>query len=399
VTAERVAVGTEESAPAVEETRKPLRRRGWVTWVVLGAAGSWLAFVAAHRVLSGRVWWWNLPDLAPPPVFLAIPVLLLAVVPLARRARWVGATVALAAMTLGWPCAGVNLATLWYEPPPAPPDAITVFSWNTWYWDELVRTGPGDEQIHDADAFYRYLHAQKADVYLLQEYLYMERPDFTPLPVADPDRLRREFPGFHIALSGELVTVSRFPIVLERPLDLRPWLHRQWPDLPPADSQLPAYHTVKTLRTDVMIAGQVVSFYNAHLLVPITGLPARTGDTAWDSLARYDMRAANFRALAADVAGNPHSILLAGDLNTSPAMRLLRTLPDRLIDASPALDSLYPGSWARFGLWLWRIDWVFTTTDVEVHRYRMVPQGDESDHSGQLVVMSISDCRERTPCR
>jgi endonuclease/exonuclease/phosphatase family metal-dependent hydrolase len=399
VTAERVAVGTEEPVPAAGYTKKSPRRRGWVTWVALGAAASWLVFVAAHRVLSGRVWWWNLPDLAPPPAFLAVPVLMLAVVPLARHARRVGAAVALAALLLGWACAGVNLATLWHEPPPAPPDAITVFSWNTWYWDELVRTGRGGEQIHDADAFYRYLHARKADVYLLQEYLYMERPDFTPLPVADPDRLRREFPGFHIAFSGELVTVSRYPIVLERPLDLRPWLDRQWPDLPPADSELPAYHTVKTLRTDLMIAGQAVSFYNAHLLVPITGLPARTGDTAWDGLARHDMRVANFRALAADVAGNPHPILLAGDLNTSPAMRLLRTLPDRLVDASPALDSLYPGSWARFGLPLWRIDWVFTTTDVKVHRYRMVPQGDESDHSGQLVVMSISDCRERTEHR
>ena len=391
MTAGRSTVAALEPVRAVEDAGAPPRPGRWGTWALLGAAGSWLVFVAAHRLLSGRVWWWNLPDLAPPLAFLAVPVLLFALLSLVRPARKAGAALVLAALVLGWPCAGVNLATLWHRPTPAPPGAITVFSWNTWYWDELVRTGPGGEPIRDPDRFYQYLKAQAADVYLLQEYLYIDRRDWYPLPVNDLDRIRQEFPGFHVAVSGELVTLSRFPVVLERPVDLRPSLDRQWPDLPPAGSQMPDYHTVKTLRTDVLVSDRVVSFYNAHLHVPITGLPARDGDTAWDGLARHDMRAANYRALTADVAGNPHPILLAGDLNTTPAMRLLRTLPDRLVDASPALDSLYPTSWAGFGLPLWRIDWLFTTPDVDVHRYQMVPQGDESDHRGQLVVASVQD--------
>lgn len=382
MTAERAA------AAAAEGPVRAAGRTRWGTWVVLGAAGAWLAFVAAHRVLSGRVWWWNLPDLAPPPVFLVVPVLLLTVLLAVRRAGRVGSALVLSAFVLGWPCAGVNLATLWHRPPPAPPEAITVFSWNTWYWDETVRTEDGGGPVRDPDQLYRYLRAQAADVYLLQEYLYVDR-DFAPRPVTDPDRLRREFPGFHVAVAGELVTLSRFPIVLDRPLDLRPSLERQWPDLPPAGSSMPAYHTVKTLRTDLLVSGRVVSFYNAHLHVPITGLPSRGGGTAWDGLARHDLRAANYRAVAADVAGNPHPIVLAGDLNTSPAMRLIRTLPDRLVDASPALDSLYPGSWALLGMPLWRIDWVFTTDDVDVHEYRMVASGNGSDHSGQLVVVSV----------
>ncbi|BCL12358.1 hypothetical protein GCM10017556_00970 [Micromonospora sagamiensis] len=390
---------TDEPVRTAGDADRPARRRRRRTRLVLGAAASWLVFVAAHRVLSGRVWWWNLPDLAPPPAFLAVPVLLLAVLVLLRPARRVGVVLVVAALVLGWPCAGVNFATLWHRPAPAPPDAVTVFSWNTWYWDQLVRTGPGGEPVRDPDRFYRYLRAQAADVYLLQEYLYVDRQDFSPLPVTDPDRLRREFPGFHVAVSGELVTLSRFPIVLERPVDLRPWLDRQWPDLPPAGSSMPDYHTVKTLRTDLRVAGRVLSFYNAHLHVPITGLPSRGGGTAWDGLARYDLRAADYRALAADLADNPHPVLLAGDLNTSPAMRLIRALPDRLVDASRAIDSLYPVSWAGHGLPLWRIDWVFTTTDVTVHRYRMVPQGGLSDHRGQLVVVSIPSCRERTSCR
>ncbi|KXK60080.1 hypothetical protein AWW66_20695 [Micromonospora rosaria] len=366
----------------------PVRRRRWGARLLLAAAGAWLIFVLAHRLLSGRAWWWNLPDLLPPLALLAVPVLLLVAVAPLRRARLVGAALAVAALVAGWPGNGVNAAALWHRPPPAPPDAVTVFSWNTWYWDELLAIGPNGERTRDPDRFYRYLHAQDADVYLLQEYLYLT-PELDPLPVDGLDRLRREFPGFHVAASGELVTVSRYPIVREHPVDLRPHLARPWPDLPPADSRLPAYHTVKTLRTDLLVGGRVLSVYNSHLHVPMVGLPARRPDTADDTLARHDQRRADYRALAADVEANPHPVLLAGDLNTSPAMRLLRTLPERLVDASPVLDSVYPVSWARYGLPLWRLDWLFTTTDVTVHRYRMVPPDGLSDHTGQLAVVSL----------
>ncbi|WDZ83531.1 endonuclease/exonuclease/phosphatase family protein [Micromonospora cathayae] len=374
--------------PAPPVTRPPAARPRTARLVV-GVAGVWLAYVVAHTVLSGRAWWWNLPDLVPPLVFVAVPVLLLPLVTLARPRRRVAAALLVGALAVGWSSAGVNAATLWHRPDPAPADAVRVFSWNTWYWDQLVATGPAGEPIRDPDRFYRFLHAQAADVYLLQEYLYIEAEDWDPIRIDDLDRLRREFPGFHVAVSGELVTLSRYPIVGERPLDLRPHLDRAWSDLPPAESALPAYHTVKTLRTDLAVAGRVLSVYNAHLYVPTVGLPTRAPDTAHDALARHDLRRANVRAIAADVAGNPNPVLLAGDLNTSPAMRLIRTLPDRLVDASGALDSPYPVSWARYGLPLWRLDWVFTSPDVAVHRYRMVPPDGISDHHGQLVVVSL----------
>lgn len=385
----------QDSPPRVTPTPpvgRPARTRGrrWATRLLLGAAVAWLGFVAAHRVLSGRAWWWNLPDLVPPMLFVAVPLLLALGVPLARPRRGVTAGLLLGALALGWSASGLNVATLWHRPEPAPPDAIRVFSWNTWYWDQLLETGPRGEPIRDPDRFYRFLHAQAADVYLLQEYLYIETEDWDPIRVDDLDRLRQEFPGFHVAVSGELVTVSRYPIVREQPLDLRPFLDRPWPDLPPADSALPAYHTVKTLRTDLLVAAdRVLSVYNAHLYVPTVGLPRRDPDTAHDGLARHDLRQATYRALAADVTDNPHPVLLAGDLNTSPAMRLIRTLPDRLVDATAALDALHPTSWAFHGLPLWRLDWVFTSRDVDVHRYRMVSPGGRSDHHGQLVVVSL----------
>jgi uncharacterized protein YdiU (UPF0061 family) len=64
---------TGEPVRPLDDAGDPRRRR-WLTRVVLGAAGSWLMFVAVHRSLSGRVWWWNLPDLAPPLAFLVLPV-------------------------------------------------------------------------------------------------------------------------------------------------------------------------------------------------------------------------------------------------------------------------------------------------------------------------------------
>nr|MDT0656793.1 endonuclease/exonuclease/phosphatase family protein [Micromonospora sp. DSM 115978] len=377
------------------------RRWCWGTWSVLIAAGIWLLFVVVHRGFSGRVWWWTLPDLAPPVVFLAVPAALLLATPLARPARGRIAALVLASLALGWPVAGVNLTALWHRPGPVPPDAVTVFAWNTWYWDQLARgpdaPSPMVRPPRDTDRFYRYLREQDADVYLLQEYLYFSA-DWQPIRVDHLDRLRREFPGFHVAVSGELLTLSRFPLVLTRPLDLRPWLSRQWEDLPPPDSQLPAYHTVKTLRTDLRIAGRVVSFYNSHLHVPVLALPTLDQADRDDLRERHDLRQADYRALAADVAGNPHPIVLAGDLNTTPAMGLLGALPDRLVDAVPATGALYPTSWARVGLPMWRLDWVFTTTDVDIHRYVLVRPAGLSDHHGQRVTVSISGCPGGTPC-
>jgi endonuclease/exonuclease/phosphatase family metal-dependent hydrolase len=79
-------------------------------------------------------------------------------------------------------------------------------------------------------------------------------------------------------------------------------------------------------------------------------------------------------------------------------MGLLRMLPDRLDDAAAAHDSLYPVSWAWRGPQLWRLDWAFTSDDVAVHRYRMVPAGDRSDHRGQLLTVSVTSCPEGRAC-
>ncbi|AQZ61738.1 unnamed protein product [[Actinomadura] parvosata subsp. kistnae] len=341
--------------------------------LVLCAALAWLAFVVLQRVLSGRAWWWQLPELVPPLAFAAVPVVLLAAVLVARRARRAAAVAALASLALGGGLSGINLAALWHRPAPAPAGAIKVFSWNTWYWDQPAGRAmppPTGTPPPDLAAFYRHLRAQDADVLLLQEYVYFG-PDSRPIRVNDLDRLRQEFPGYHLAVASEMVTLSRFPIVLQRGIEGAP---------APAGSSWPEFHRVKTLRTDVRAGDRVVSFYNAHIDSPVA-----SGSL---SRAQHEARAANLRALAADIRANPQPALLAGDFNTSPAMGLLRLVPERMADATPALGSLYPATWDE-RLPLWRIDWAYTSPELAVHEYRLVRSGGLSDHSGQRLVVSL----------
>ncbi|MER5648977.1 endonuclease/exonuclease/phosphatase family protein [Streptosporangium sp. NPDC002524] len=389
--------GTRAVTATAEPEPEPARRSRRWTWPLLSAPVAWLVFVALHRVLSGRVWWWQVPELAPPLVFAVLPVLLLAVALPARRARGWIAAVTLASLVLGASLSGLNPAALWHRPPPAPPGAITVFSWNTLYWD-MVTGGetappPTGTPARDIDDLYRYLHEQKADVYLLQEYVYFGQ-DSKAIRVDDLARLRREFPGYHIAVASELVTVSRFPIVLEQGLDLRPWVSERRDAILPPDPGLPDFSAVKTLRTDIRVEGEngnggkTVSFYNTHINSPLHAFP-KGMDPRRLNRTQHERRQANLRAIAADVAKNPNPAVLSGDFNASPAMGILRLLPDRLVDATPVLGSLYPTSWDD--RWpLWRIDWTFTTPDVTVHRYGMVWSEGLSDHSGQHLVISTS---------
>lgn len=356
---------------------------------MLCAATAWLVFVVLHRVLSGRVWWWQVPELVPPLALAAVPVVLLAAaLTAARRARRAAAAVALVSLTLGGGASGLNLASLWHRAVPAPPDAITVFSWNTWYWDQPVSRSmppPTGTPPPDVAAFYRYLRAQDADVLLLQEYVHFGA-DSRPIRVNDLDRLRREFPGFHIATASELVTLSRFPIVLQRGLDLRPESMRETP-VPPG-SDWPGFYTVKTLRTDLRVGSRTVSFYNSHINSPVD--PSAGGlDLLSLNRTQHEARKANLRALAADIQANPLPAVLAGDFNASPAMGILRLVSERMADAAPALRSLYPATWDDRWPW-WRIDWAYTTPEIAVHEYRLVRSGDLSDHSGQQLVLSLS---------
>ncbi|GAA2349053.1 endonuclease/exonuclease/phosphatase family protein [Dactylosporangium salmoneum] len=333
----------------------------------MATAAVWLTFVTAHLVLSGQWWVWHLVDVVPPPLFTVVPLLLAAGAVPSRGGRRPVAILASAALLFGAPLSGWNVPALWTSQHASPPGAVTVFSWNTEYWDS------------DGGPFYPFLQGQRADVYLLQEYL---NDGDVPTPVHDLDRLRAAFPGYAIAVAGELVTVSRFPIRQAFPL-IRS-TENGW---------LGEFEREKILRTDLDLGGgRTLSVYNLHLPVQISPGLSPFGGAFWRTIRDQDaQRGPQWRALAADVDGNRGPILVAGDFNTTPGMEDIRKVPSRLRDPSGLLPTVYPATYRdRAGLprW-WRLDWAFTSADVRVHEYRFGGSGGQSDHRYQLLRLSV----------
>ncbi|WP_169948512.1 endonuclease/exonuclease/phosphatase family protein [Microbispora sp. H11081] len=380
-------------AARVRRFVRPRRRWCWGTKLVVTATAAWLVFLVAHLLASGRTWWWAPLELIPPLTFLAVPVLLMVVAPLARPVRWRIMSLLVLAVVLGAGRSGVNYATLWHTPPPAPPGAIKVVAWNTEFWDQDLR-GSGGTRF--SPGFYDYLHRLDADVYLLTEYLYMDvRPGQSwsgdmALRIDKLAELRREFPGYHVSVSGEQMTLSRFPITGHRGLDLRPWLPAGQKEIPDVFRDWPEGYTVETLRTDIDVNGTVVSFYAPQVLQPPLEWRLDRAESRDVNRSRTLRRAASYHAISADVRANPNPVVLAGDLNTSPAMGLRRLLPEGLVDRTPALSSLYPATFTAYGLELWRIDWLYTTPDVAVHEYELPDSEGLSDHRAQRMLISLS---------
>jgi len=370
------AASADAPADPAPGAASPATRRGWRWWLstgLVGAAAVWLAFTVAHLALSGTWWGWLAVDVLPPPAFLAVPVALALLAAGCRRAaRRPVALLAAAALLLGAERSGISVRALAGGDGPAPPDAIRIFSWNTAYWDEGGQT----------EALHRVLRAADADVYLLQEYWYAETPgpDQTAL-----DRLRAEFPGYQLAVVGELVTLSRFPILRRLPLEA--------PDMPPPTAGSAEHWRYKVLRTDLDLgAGRALSTYNVHLPVPLsTDVSPFDADFYRIIRAQHAQREPQWRALARDVPANGHPLVVAGDLNTSPAMGDLGKLPAGLRDAAVASRSPYPATWSDAPGWprWWRLDWAFVSASVRVHEYRLSGPTGVSDHRAQELVVSL----------
>ncbi|MEV4313746.1 endonuclease/exonuclease/phosphatase family protein [Actinocrispum sp. NPDC049592] len=319
--------------------------------VLLGFALAWLVFVVLHRLFSGRFWLWLLPDLIPPVSYVAVPLVLLAIsVPAAQH--WTTA-VALSAGLLGVGHSGLNRHGLVRSA--SGPGAVRVLSWNTEYWD----------QADTAKGLYEFLKAKNADIYVLQECLHGVHVD--PRPVADL-RLDTEFPEYHIAAAGELVTLSRFPIVSP------PTTGTSWRT---------EYDTIKMLRTDIQLDNGILSVYNVHIPVQfVRDDKVFTRDFYTRLRQRNLHRKAQFDGLRADIEANPNPVLVTGDFNSTGAMGDLRWLRNRLTSANSAARRCWPASWPAHGMALWQLDWTFTR-GLRVHRYEFHDPHGISDHRTQ----------------
>jgi endonuclease/exonuclease/phosphatase (EEP) superfamily protein YafD len=327
--------------------------------LLLGISVTWLVFVLLHRLLSGRFWLWLLADLIPPVSYLVAPPLLAL---FALVQPWCAATSA-AAFLLGVGHSGLNPGAL-TRARPMPPGAIRVVSWNTEYW---CQTNPPDQ-------LYDFLRAHNADVYLLQERIHGSH--WYPREVPDLPRLRTEFPEHQVAIAGELVTLSRFPIISPSTP------HGPWRCV---------YDSTKWLRTDLQLGDVILSVYNVHIPAQYLRDDNPLTRRFYTGLReRNTRRQQHFRDLHADIAANPNAVLVAGDFNTTGAMRDLHWLSRRLTTANSASRRFFPFSWSTRGLPLWQLDWTFTS-GVRVHAYRLLDPGPLSDHRPQELLISAPE--------
>ncbi|WP_282694262.1 endonuclease/exonuclease/phosphatase family protein [Streptomyces sp. CC208A] len=362
--------------------------RLWYGRAVLGAAVVWLAYAVLRWLVSGRWHWSIVLDVVPPLFLLGAPLLLLVAAAAAcgrrRPLAAVASGLALAlALTTG---SGLNWPALWREPGPAPAGALRVVSLNTQYW--AMATG--------SDRLIALLRSRDADVYLLQEHV-----GWTPglgedgyWRIDDDAALRRAFPGYHVARRGELLTLSRFPIVAQRLVGPGPRLtFGRKPDFGQE------FAREKVLRTDIAVGGRVLSTYNVHITVPLAldNLNPFSGFDHDGYLRRkHAWRQEEFEGLERDVRANDRPLLIAGDFNATASMRPLRRLAEVAEDATPANPSFLPLSWkfaslGEFGedvlfnrdLPFFRVDWAFTKGGTTVHRYDLLPTDGISEHRMQ----------------
>src|SRR5262249_16646884 len=136
-----------------------------------------------------------------------------------------------------------------------------------------------------------------------------------------------------------------FPVLNVKGVDSRPWLPADLRQVPPAQRDHPEFYTTHALRTDLLVEGRVVSFYNVHLDQPPSHYTMYKGSTRASARFNDAKRHASYEAIRAEVEANHNPIVFGGDLNTSPAMGIRRLLPGNLVDHTNALSSLYPFSW------------------------------------------------------
>ncbi|MZG03175.1 endonuclease/exonuclease/phosphatase family protein [Streptomyces sp. SID5614] len=331
----------------------------------LWAALAWAGFLAAHLALNGRWWFWLLPSLLPPPLFAAVPALLLVLAGVTGDLA--AGAVAAAALLLGARQSGlVPGALVRGTRRPSPDGAVRIVSWNTQHWCQNT----------DPEPFYAFLRELDADVYLLQEY-HHDRFNGTYRLIDDERRLRTAFPDHEAVIARGLITLSRLPVAATVETAAR-----------------------RTLRVDLEMPGdgRILATFNVHIPVQLRLISPLRADFYREVRSRAADRGQEYRGLLADVADCPHPALIAGDFNTTAAIGDARRIARLGADAVALAGKVCPVSWqARPGLRWWRLDWVLSTPGARVHSYRFRDPRGLSDHCVQEVSVSLAEPDERPP--
>lgn len=373
-----------------QETEVGRRRWRRSARFLVGASLAWLVFVVVLVTLAERLWPLQMLELAPPVIFLAVPLLLLSGIPLLRLLRrrvprsaklWIVLTL-VASIAVSAGRTDINIQALSAKPA-VPTGAVRVVAWNTEYWDQFDEGG--------LDRLYSFLHGQQADIYMLSEHVAFSGR-YIRYPLDDRTRLQQAFPNFHMASVGELLTMSKYPIVSSRPVGTTRGIPRE-------RSGWTEFWSEKALRTDLLVNGRILSVYNLHVPVQVRADMTPIIGPFWSWLKEaLPWRQDQYRALERDIRANPNPVLVAGDFNASPASMGFNWRGQGLHDAMGAGGPLYPVSWPEKSSTfsfprLWRLDWTFVSPGVRVYRYAFHSSRDADARDPNKKWRALSDHR------
>lgn len=337
----------------------------------------WLAYVIAHELFTGKIWFWVLPGMSPPILFATIPLFLLIVCVFLPGFKVRVAAVAIITFGISYQSSGINLSAL-FSATIAPGNApeLHIVQMNTDYWGQLrngILTDPRDK-----DAMLDYLRDLDADIYLLQEH--MQRDGAFAPPITDLTDVKEVFPEYSAITAGTLLTLTRLPVVSQSVVN---------PDTD-ADIHLPPPPYV--LQVDMKVGSNIISTYNVHM--PIQIIIEKnwfSRDFFFEIWRRHFIRQNEYQVLTSDVAGNQNPLVVAGDFNTSPAMGDNRQLLKITRDAANFGQSLYPSTWRVGGQLprLWRNDWFLIRNDIGVISFQSLNPEGNSDHLVQSVHLVV----------
>lgn len=230
---------------------------------------------------------------------------------------------------------------------PAPGAALKITTFNTEYWHI-----PEQELVDQ-------VHYQDMDIVFFQEHL--EKHGDTWGPTNRIPQLKAVLKDRHVDVNGEVVTVSKWPIVRSH-----------------------AFTGTEAVRTDIRgPGGRVISAYNIHLPVHIhpelLSSPLRFYQ---DASAIATRRQQLLDEITADLAANPNPVIVAGDFNTSSAMSATAWFRQHMTDAyaAPHCPQASDTFELARGLLSWRIDYVFVSRHLRPTSYCTQAAPRMSDH-------------------
>lgn len=231
--------------------------------------------------------------------------------------------------------------------PAAGAHMLKIATFNTEYWHIPEQELVDHVRVHDMD------------IVFFQEHL--EKHGDTWGPTNRIPQLKAVLKDRFVDVNGEVVTVSKWPIVSSR-----------------------AFTGSVALRTDVRgPGGRIVSVYNMHLPVHIhPGLLKQPLAFYRDAEAIAAERQQVLDEFTTDLAGNRNPAIVAGDFNTSSAMNGTEWFRSHMTDAYAAPHCRQASDTFEMagGALSWRIDYVFVSPHFRPASYCTEPAPGMSDH-------------------